>query len=48
MSEAEVKSALIGWMAGQAVTVTLADQYTDRERGVAEGYVAALEMVLRG
>jgi hypothetical protein len=48
MSEAEVRLALMGWQAGEAMTKLLPAEYSDLERGRAEGYVAALEMVLRG
>lgn len=52
MSEEEVRSALMGWNAAKAITTESAgkgghfdDPY---QRGLAEGYTGALEMVLRG
>lgn len=48
MSEKEVRSALAGWHAATVMTKQFPDTYTDYDRGLAEGYRSALEMVLRG
>ena len=48
MSEEDVRAALLGWRAGEAVALEHPEVYTPFEQGRAQGYRMALEMVLRG
>lgn len=45
MSEAEIRVALLNWTAAHGAMVAMDDESGAR---LAEGYVGALEMVLRG
>lgn len=48
MSEEEVRKALIGWEAALTVALDNPGQWSATEMSRMDGYVAALEMVLRG